>query len=98
MNRPATQSEVSRRFGELTSAKAIEWERINVEGLLRVLGRLTRAEVQQVKLHLDQYERNGHASDYLLGILVMSAGTRRGKVRRATVMPLQKNVVGITFG
>ncbi|MDU8946742.1 hypothetical protein [Ovoidimarina sediminis] len=97
MGHAVTNSELSRRFGALTTPSAIQWDRININGLLRTLARLNPDELQRFRSHLKVYEKSGKASEYLLGVLALAAGQRLTSRKRALVLKLQPNVIGLVF-
>ncbi|MDU8946703.1 hypothetical protein [Ovoidimarina sediminis] len=97
MGNAVTNSELSRGFGALTTPSAIQWDRININGLLRALARLNPEELRRFRSDLEEYEKSGHASEYLLGILALAAGQRHMSRKRALVLKLRPNVVGLVF-
>ena len=97
MTQAVSNFELSRQYGALARASTIRWDGISAHGLLRVLSRLTKDEVRQLRTHLDIYERSGQATEYLLGVLALASGRKHKSTRRAMVLDLQPDVVGLVF-
>ena len=84
-------------IGSLVDLGTLKRDHITPEHLYRVLQGMPAEDARRFERDLRTYHHEGRASDFLLGVLAVSAGRRCGCKRQATVFNLRPNLLGLLF-